>query len=193
MVERSGQSLRSFYQYFAGKHELLLALFEESVRSTAEHLKQVVDEVDDPLERLHRFVVEHYLVCRPTPRSRQAKKSGPTPAAMAEFGQRLLTEHPKEASRAFEPVVSLLERLLDDAAAAGAIRSGLSTTGRWPASPCRRSCSTPSPPRSAAPRSAPTATKRPSSCGSCSSTASVLTAQPDPAGPSAAPEERYRP
>ena len=127
VVERSGQSLRSFYQYFAGKHELLLALFEESVRSTAEHLKQLVDEVDDPLERLHRFVVEHYLVCRPTPRVRQAKKSSPTPAAMAEFGQRLLTEHPKEASRAFEPVVSLLEQLLDDATAAGALRSGLST------------------------------------------------------------------
>ena len=48
VVERSGQSLRSFYQYFAGKHELLLALFEESVRSTAEHLQEVVDEVDDP-------------------------------------------------------------------------------------------------------------------------------------------------
>src|SRR3954467_3392154 len=42
VVERSGQSLRSFYQYFAGKYELLLALFEESVRSTAEHLEQVV-------------------------------------------------------------------------------------------------------------------------------------------------------
>ena len=36
VVERSGQSLRSFYQYFGGKHELLLALFEESVRWTAE-------------------------------------------------------------------------------------------------------------------------------------------------------------
>jgi AcrR family transcriptional regulator len=125
VVERSEQSLRSFYQYFAGKHELLLALFEESVRSTAEHLHQVVDEVDDPLERLHRFVVEHYVICRPTPRARPAKKSGPTPAAMAEFAQKLLTEHPKEASRAFVPVVSLFEQLLDEAAAAGAIRSGL--------------------------------------------------------------------
>ena len=126
VVERSGQSLRSFYQYFAGKHELLLALFEESVRSTAEQLQHVVDEVDDPLERLHRFSIEHFLVCRPTPRSRPSKRNAPTPTAMAEFGQRLLTDHPKEASRAFEPVVSLLVRLLDDAAAAGAIRSGLS-------------------------------------------------------------------
>ncbi len=124
VVERSGQSLRSFYQYFAGKHELLLALFEESVRSTAERLQQVVDEVDDPFERLHRFVVEHYLMCRPAARSRSGKRI-PTPAAMAEFGQKLLTEHPKEASRAFTPVMSLFEQLLDEAAAAGAIRSGL--------------------------------------------------------------------
>jgi AcrR family transcriptional regulator len=125
VVERSGQSLRSFYQYFAGKHELLLALFEESVRSTADHLQAVVDEIDDPLERLHRFVVEHYLLCRPTPKGRPAKKPGPTVAAMAEFGQQLLTEHPKEASRAFVPVVSLFERLLDEATAAGVIRSDL--------------------------------------------------------------------
>src|SRR6516162_11614134 len=66
VVERSGQSLRSFYQYFAGKHELLLALFEESVRSTSEHLRECVDEGDDPMDRLHRFVVEYYRLCRPT-------------------------------------------------------------------------------------------------------------------------------
>ena len=128
VVERSGQSLRSFYQYFAGKHELLLALFEESVRSTAEHLEEVVADVDGPLDRLHRFVVEHYLLCRPVPKSRAAvKKTGPTPAAMAEFGQRLLTEHPKEASRAFMPVVALFVRLLDEAAEAGVTRAGLQT------------------------------------------------------------------
>ena len=36
VVERSGLSLRSFYNHFAGKHELLLALFEESIRMTAD-------------------------------------------------------------------------------------------------------------------------------------------------------------
>src|SRR5215813_4697826 len=45
VVERSGQSLRSFYQYFAGKHELLLALFEEAVRSAADQLRTAVDSV----------------------------------------------------------------------------------------------------------------------------------------------------
>ncbi len=32
VVERSSQSLRSFYQHFDGKHELLLALFEDALR-----------------------------------------------------------------------------------------------------------------------------------------------------------------
>src|SRR6187551_3231991 len=62
VVERSGQSLRSFYQYFAGKYELLLALFEESVRSTAEQLSQVVAAETDPLERLRQFCTEYYAI-----------------------------------------------------------------------------------------------------------------------------------
>src|SRR5215472_985864 len=32
VIDRSNQSLRGFYQYFDGKEELLLALFEESIR-----------------------------------------------------------------------------------------------------------------------------------------------------------------
>jgi AcrR family transcriptional regulator len=120
VVERSGQSLRSFYQYFAGKHELLLALFEESVRTTTEHLSTVLEQEDDPFERLHRFVVEYYRACRPGRRGKPAGKQDPAP--IAEFAQQLLTAHPKEAARAFAPLVALLEELLDEAATAGAVR-----------------------------------------------------------------------
>jgi AcrR family transcriptional regulator len=122
VVDRSGQSLRSFYQYFGGKHELLLALFEESVRSTTEYLREKIGQVDGALERLHCFVVEYYQLCRPSP----AGESGVNPRApfMAEFAQQLLTEHPKEAARVFSPLVSLFEEVLDEAAAAGAVRVG---------------------------------------------------------------------
>jgi AcrR family transcriptional regulator len=122
VVERSGQSLRSFYQYFEGKYELLVALFEDSVRSTAESLRAMVYEEDDPMLRLHRFAIEYYRLCRPATKGRAAKK-GPT--ALAAFAQQLLTDHPQEASRAFVPLLSLLEELLDQAAQAGAIRPGL--------------------------------------------------------------------
>jgi AcrR family transcriptional regulator len=125
VVERSGQSLRSFYQYFAGKYELLLALFEESVRKTATQLAATIEGIDDPLQRLEVLLTEYYRVCTPTPRRAPAKNAGPNPAAIAEFAQQLLTDHPKEAAKAFEPLVDLLEGILDDAAAAGALRGNL--------------------------------------------------------------------
>src|SRR4051812_11965469 len=70
VVERSGQSLRSFYQYFDGKYELLLALFEDSVRTTAQQLQTQIDAETDPLERLRLAVVEYYKVCRPPSKGR---------------------------------------------------------------------------------------------------------------------------
>jgi AcrR family transcriptional regulator len=121
VVERSGQSLRSFYQYFGGKHELLLALFEEAVRSAAEALRKKIAEEDDELERFHRFVVEYYRMCRPSRSGRSAKL--PVTPVMVDFAQQLLTAHPAEAARAYAPLVTLFNEVLEDAAAAGVIRS----------------------------------------------------------------------
>jgi AcrR family transcriptional regulator len=121
VVARSGQSLRSFYQYFGGKHELLLALLEESLRATAEHLRERVEREDDPLERLHRFVVECYRICS-APTKGRASKRGPSPV-LVEFAQQLLTAHPAEAARAFGPLVALFDEILEEAASAGVIRA----------------------------------------------------------------------
>ena len=123
VVEKSGQSLRSFYQYFGGKQELLLALFEESVRSTAEQLRARIEGKKDPLERLHRFVIEYYAQCRPSARGKGKKK---TPIALAEFAQQLMTAHPEEATHAFAPIVELFDEVLDAAVSAGAVRGDLS-------------------------------------------------------------------
>ncbi len=124
VVERSGQSLHSFYQYFGGKHELLLALIEESVRKATDHLRAVIADEHEPIERLHRFVLEYYRMCRPPEQAnRGGKHEGPL--GMAEFAQQLLTEHPREAARVFSPLVSLFEEVLQEAADAGAVRPGL--------------------------------------------------------------------
>src|SRR5271169_3457037 len=123
VVDRSGQSLRSFYQYFAGKHELLLALFDEAIRATAERLEEQIAREDTALDRLHCFVKEYYRMCLPAPKGRPSKNN-PTPV-MAEFCHQLLTSHQTEAARAFVPLVALLEHVLDEAADAGDVRSGL--------------------------------------------------------------------
>jgi AcrR family transcriptional regulator len=123
VVDRSGQSLRSFYQYFAGKHELLLALFDEAIRSTADRLEEEISHEGTALGRLHRFVVEYYRMCLPAPTGR-VPKNNPTPV-MAEFCHQLLTAHQTEASRAFVPLVALLEKVLDDAVEEDVVRPGL--------------------------------------------------------------------
>jgi AcrR family transcriptional regulator len=120
VVERSGQSLRSFYQYFDGKYELLLALFEELVRFTADQLGQQVAEEAGAVDKLQRFVVEYHRLCRPGTKTRSARRV-PT-SALAQFGQQLMTTHPKEASKAFLPLVSLLDELIEKAVAEGAVR-----------------------------------------------------------------------
>ena len=123
VVDRSGQSLRSFYQHFAGKHELLLALFEENVRTTADHIAATLEDVEDPAERLHVFTTEYYRTCL----SGVPSGSGTNlpPKAIGEFAYQLLADPQEEASEAFKPLVSMLGQLLADAAAAGAIRSDL--------------------------------------------------------------------
>src|SRR5213596_1826251 len=52
VIDRSKQSLRGFYQCFDGKNELLLALFEESIRESVEELRAVMDSETEPLPRL---------------------------------------------------------------------------------------------------------------------------------------------
>ena len=62
-------------------------------------------------------------MCLPAPKGRPSKNN-PTPV-MAEFCHQLLTAHQTEASRAFVPLVALLESVLDDAAKSGDVPSGL--------------------------------------------------------------------
>src|SRR4249920_2251361 len=57
VIDRSKQSLRGFYQYFDGKDELLLALFEETIRESTEDLISVVETKTDPMERLRAFAI----------------------------------------------------------------------------------------------------------------------------------------
>jgi AcrR family transcriptional regulator len=118
--------MRSFYQHFAGKHELLLALFEESVRASAEQLAKLVADEHDPVATLHLLVVEYYRMCRPSPSGRAAKALTP---AMIDFAQELMTSQPAVASRAFVPLVAVFREVLADAAAAGAVRVDVDVSG----------------------------------------------------------------
>ncbi|MDT3440668.1 MULTISPECIES: TetR/AcrR family transcriptional regulator [unclassified Pseudofrankia] len=52
VADEAGQSLRTLYQYFASKDDLLLAVFEEAMRTYARIIRAAIADLDDPLERL---------------------------------------------------------------------------------------------------------------------------------------------
>lgn len=125
VVEKSGQSLRSFYQYFDGKYELLLALFEDSIRAAATTLEERVAKEDAPLDRLRCFCIDYHALVRQGSDLTIDGKKWPM-SSIGEFAQQLLAEHPEEASRAFAPLVKLLEDLVQAAVTSGDLRDDLS-------------------------------------------------------------------
>src|SRR6185437_12680568 len=50
VVDRSRQSLRSFYLQFDGKHELLLALFEDALSRSSDQIRAATANHTDPIE-----------------------------------------------------------------------------------------------------------------------------------------------
>lgn len=52
IADEAGQSLRTLYQYFESKDDLLLALFEESMRTYASLIETAIATLDDPVDRL---------------------------------------------------------------------------------------------------------------------------------------------
>ncbi|WP_131815184.1 TetR/AcrR family transcriptional regulator, partial [Mycolicibacterium holsaticum] len=55
LIDRSNLSLRAFYQHFAGKEELLLALYENATSQFIEAIRHEVAAADGPMEQLEAF------------------------------------------------------------------------------------------------------------------------------------------
>jgi AcrR family transcriptional regulator len=119
VIDRSKQSLRGFYQYFDGKDELLLALFEETVREAADDLEATVQAETEPLDRLRAFTIRLHEWCDPseTPRKRSTHNRRP----IMEFSVQLAVNHPDRVKAAMAPIARVLHELVDAANAAGAI------------------------------------------------------------------------
>ena len=115
VVDRSKQSLRSFYQYFDGKHELLLGLFEEEIEISVTRLREQMGD-GDAIDRLRATVITLYETSRPNRDSVQP--------LFFEFAQRLLVDHPEEVSLAYAPIYEHVVSLVEAAADAGLLRPG---------------------------------------------------------------------
>jgi AcrR family transcriptional regulator len=114
VVDRSRQSLRSFYLQFDGKHELLLALFEDALSRAADRIRAAMSAHSDPLERLKVAVTLLFELCKPDPSAR--------PPLFTDFAPQLLISHPGEVKVAHAPLLVLFTELMEEAGSAGELR-----------------------------------------------------------------------
>ncbi|MFK0109381.1 TetR/AcrR family transcriptional regulator [Streptomyces sp. NPDC091217] len=111
VVERSRQSLRSFYQHFDGKHELLLALFEDALSTSAAQIREKAAAGQDPLERLK--IAVDLLYDSSTPREGQQSP------LFTDFAIQLLVTHPDQVASAHLPLLAYFTELVEEAVEAG--------------------------------------------------------------------------
>jgi AcrR family transcriptional regulator len=115
VVDRANQSLRSFYQFFGSKHELLLLLFDEEIETTVRRIRGEAPD-GDPLERLRAAVLILY--------EQTSVHRGALQPLFFEFAQRLMVTHAEEVARAWAPLYEHVTSIVADAAEAGVLRPG---------------------------------------------------------------------
>jgi AcrR family transcriptional regulator len=117
LIDRSNLSLRAFYQHFAGKDELLLALYENVTSQFTENIRQEVSAADGPMDELEAF-------CRGVlSRAESSKAVGGR--VMTIYNLSLEIERPEDFAKVWEPHLRLLTKILTACARAGLVRNDL--------------------------------------------------------------------
>lgn len=117
VVDRSGQSLRGFYQYFEGKDELLFALLEESIDEALTDLREATESEAEPLARLRAFTIRLHEWCEPIGAKRKRGSHNRVP--LSEFSMQLALKDPGRLAAVMAPVSRMVNELLEAAIANG--------------------------------------------------------------------------
>ena len=117
LIDRSNLSLRAFYQHFAGKEELMLALYENVTSQFTENIRQEVAAADGPMEQLEAF-------CRGV-LSRAESSEAVGGRVMTIYNLSLEIERPDDFAKVWEPHLRLMTKILTACARAGLVREDL--------------------------------------------------------------------
>jgi AcrR family transcriptional regulator len=112
LIKEAGIALQTFYRYFSGKDQLLLAVIEDIIDENCALFREQAATRSDPMERL-RFYVDATVHALDSP--------GGGPSFMTSEHFRLQTLFPAEVSRATQPFTDLLVEAIRDAGRAGRI------------------------------------------------------------------------
>ncbi len=108
VVARAGQSLRTFYQHFAGKNDLMLALLELGCEELAVALERTAAKEADAVAALQAAVALLHTANGPLRSSRRL--------ALAQFSGQLLHSDPAAYQQVQQRIVSVLTGVVEAAA-----------------------------------------------------------------------------
>jgi AcrR family transcriptional regulator len=109
VADEAGQSLRTLYQYFESKDDLLLAVFEEAMRAYTRMIRLATAALDDPEERLAGSILAAVRIA--------AIHSSGIDRGLARLRLQLGETQPELVARAQHPVTALFLEAVRDAGA----------------------------------------------------------------------------
>jgi TetR/AcrR family transcriptional regulator len=124
LVKEAGVALQTFYRLFAGKDQLLLAVFEDLIAENCAQYEVAARELPDPVARLHVYVTAAL-------HSLDHGDAVVGPRFVTAEHWRLHQLFPEEMSRATQPFTDLVATQLELAAADGTLAPGDPQRAAW--------------------------------------------------------------
>jgi AcrR family transcriptional regulator len=121
VLKKTGLSRRAFYERFADKDELVLAVFEQTIRLAASHYGELCGALPDPMERLE-LIVTSIVLGKSTLEGVGSEQSNRRGAAMSREHLRLAESRPDDLLAALSPLITLIAQQLSDGMKVGVVR-----------------------------------------------------------------------
>jgi len=122
VLTRTGLSRRAFYERFEGKDDLVLAVFEHTIRRAANHLNELVLATPDPMERI-RVIVTSIVLGNISLEAPDGAQSNRRAAALSREHLRLAESRPADLQVALRPLLAVITQQLSAGMDAGCVRA----------------------------------------------------------------------
>ena len=122
VLKKTGLSRRAFYERFADKDDLVLAVFEQTIRLATTLYSEQVSVLSDPMERL-KLIVTWIVLGKSTMEDADSEQSNRLGAAMSREHLRLAESRPDDLQAALSPLLTLIAKQLSDGMEAGLVRN----------------------------------------------------------------------
>jgi AcrR family transcriptional regulator len=117
VVERSKTSLRSFYQHFSTKDELLLALIDKIMSESTKQWREATTGL--PSTKALRLLIDR--ICTPAESTTQDRVN----RGLTDYNDHLAETLPREYARVLSPLHELIKDIINRGIAEGTFRTGL--------------------------------------------------------------------